>query len=137
MTDKTVRAMPELPEPAILMQPEGGELVMNKDGDEPHFWAWGAHGYDTGMWPYFSDDQMHAYALTYAESLRVQLEAARAALKFYADKEHFDILDTDVWDTVSGEPQNYWYDEASTAVVEDGAIARAALSNHTQGEQSK
>ena len=67
-----------------------------------------------------------------------ELEAARAALKFYADKEHFDILDEDAWDTCSGEPQNYRYDDACTAVVEDGAIARAALSNQTPTkEQSK
>lgn len=49
------------------------------------------------------------------------------ALKFYADRNHFIIADDGAWDTVSGEPQNLWCDEAGTATVEDGSIARAAL----------
>lgn len=49
------------------------------------------------------------------------------ALKFYAKKCHFVLSDESAWDTVSDEPQNYWRDEAGTATVEDGAIARAIL----------
>ena len=63
--------------------------------------------------------------------LRAENEQLREVLRFYADKEHFVLSDDTAWDTVSGEPQNYWCDEASTATVEDGANARAAL------EQSK
>lgn len=50
-----------------------------------------------------------------------------AALRFYAQRQHFVIADSDAWDTVSGEPPNYWCDDAGTATVEDGAIARIAL----------
>lgn len=49
------------------------------------------------------------------------------ALKFYADKDHLMIADHDAWDTVSGEPENYLCDDAGTATVEDGSVARAAL----------
>lgn len=49
------------------------------------------------------------------------------ALKFYADKNHLMIAAPDAWDTVSGEPENLLCDDAGTATVEDGSIARAAL----------
>jgi len=51
-----------------------------------------------------------------------------AALRFYAEGHHFIRHDTDAWDTVSGEPQNFLEDEANTATVEDGSLAKAALS---------
>jgi len=50
-----------------------------------------------------------------------------AALKFYAERGHFAIADDTAWDTVSGEPPNYWCDEAGTATVEDGTIAAWTL----------
>lgn len=71
--------------------------------------------------------------------LAAELEAAQAApvapadpamvsaLRFYAQRQHFVIADGDAWDTVSGEPPNYWCDDAGTATVEDGSIARIAL----------
>lgn len=49
------------------------------------------------------------------------------ALRFYARGHHFGLSNPDAWDTVSGEPQNYYCDEAGTATVEDGSIAAAAL----------
>lgn len=51
----------------------------------------------------------------------------RQALRFYAAREHFNLSDRDAWDTVSGEPQNWWCDDAGTATVEDGSIAAMAL----------
>lgn len=54
-------------------------------------------------------------------------ENLRKALQFYADGHHFNIADEGAWDTVSGEPQNYWCDEEGTATVEDGSIAKLAL----------
>lgn len=57
-----------------------------------------------------------------------EIENLRKALKFYGDGGHFIKADDTAWDTVSGEPQNYWCDEAGTATVEDGSIARLALS---------
>ena len=58
---------------------------------------------------------------------QAEAENLRKALQFYADKEHFAIAEEGAWDTVSGEPQNYWCDEAGTAMVEDGSIAKMAL----------
>lgn len=55
------------------------------------------------------------------------LNHARDALRFYADREHFHMHDPDAWDTVSGEPQNFYEDEANTATVEDGSVAKQAL----------
>lgn len=59
----------------------------------------------------------------------------RAALQWYADGLHFDKSSPDAWDTVSGEPQNWWCDEAGTATVEDGSIAAMVLRGELTGEQ--
>lgn len=58
-----------------------------------------------------------------------------AALKFYADGEHFQVADCSAWDTVSGEPPNWLCDEAGTATVEDGHIAKATLAGQLTAEQ--
>lgn len=50
----------------------------------------------------------------------------REALQFYADGSHFVIADEEAWDTVSGEPSNFWCDDG-TATVEDGTVAKMAL----------
>ena len=50
-----------------------------------------------------------------------------AALQFYAAGQHRITVDDAAWDTVSGEPQNWWCDEAGTATVEDGSIAAMTL----------
>lgn len=52
----------------------------------------------------------------------------REALQFYADGNHFAMHNSDAWDTVSGEPANFWEDESNTATVEDGSVAKMALS---------
>jgi hypothetical protein len=49
------------------------------------------------------------------------------ALQFYAQGSHFARHDPDVWDTVSGEPPNFYEDENHTATVEDGSVAKMAL----------
>jgi len=49
------------------------------------------------------------------------------ALEYYADGDHLLLADPDAWDTCSGEPDNFLHDEAGTASVEDGSIARVAL----------
>jgi len=51
----------------------------------------------------------------------------KEALKFYADKQHLLLSDEGAWDTVSGEPPNYLCDEAGTATIEDGYVARYTL----------
>ena len=68
------------------------------------------------------------------ESLQSQLaealkdaERLKRGLKFYADGCHFSADgETDTWETVSGEPQNFWCDEAGTT-IEDGGIAKQFL----------
>jgi hypothetical protein len=54
-------------------------------------------------------------------------ETLLQALRFYANGEHMMLADKDAWDTVSGEPPNWWCDEAGTATIEDGTIAARAL----------
>ncbi|MGK9045871.1 hypothetical protein KXR63_00730 [Stutzerimonas chloritidismutans] len=49
------------------------------------------------------------------------------ALEYYANGDHLLLADPDAWDTCSGEPQNFLHDDAGTASVEDGSIARVAL----------
>ena len=51
-----------------------------------------------------------------------------AALTFYAHGGHMNLSDQSAWDTVSGEPPNWWCDEAGTATIEDGSLAKMALS---------
>lgn len=54
----------------------------------------------------------------------------RSALKFYADGEHYHV-ESDRWDTVSGEPLNMlWHDE-DPEFIEDGTVARTALENRS------
>ncbi|WP_372822460.1 hypothetical protein ACCE15_08995 [Pseudomonas parafulva] len=56
-----------------------------------------------------------------------EVERLRAALKFYADRDHFaEDIGSD-WDSVSGEPANVLWHEQEAWFVEDGSIARAAL----------
>jgi hypothetical protein len=62
-----------------------------------------------------------------AEREGPSIEDLTAGLQFYAKRFHFDMSDDSAWDTVSGEPQNFWCDEAGTATVEDGSVARAVL----------
>lgn len=50
----------------------------------------------------------------------------RAALKFYADREHYHF-ESGNWDTVSGEPLNILWCGDEPDFIEDGSVARAAL----------
>jgi hypothetical protein len=56
-----------------------------------------------------------------------QVGIVRDGLRFYADGDHFIRHSPDAWDTVSGEPMNFYEDEANTATVEDGSVAKMAL----------
>jgi len=58
-----------------------------------------------------------------------------AALRFYASGQHFCRSDDTAWDTTSGEPQNWWCDEAGTATIEDGAIAAMVLDGRLNAAQ--
>lgn len=56
-----------------------------------------------------------------------EVERLRAALKFYADREHYHVESGD-WDTVSGEPLNILWHAVKPDFIEDGTVARNALS---------
>ncbi|UVL26766.1 hypothetical protein [Pseudomonas donghuensis] len=57
-----------------------------------------------------------------------EVKALRSALQFYADRDHFSEDMGGDWDNVSGEPANILWHESEAWFVEDGSIARAALS---------
>lgn len=65
----------------------------------------------------------------------LEIESLRAALKWYADGQHFTKADPSAWDTVSGEQQNWWCDEAGTAMVEGGSLAGMVLAGKLTGAQ--
>lgn len=69
------------------------------------------------------------------DEMAAEVQNLRAALQWYADGLHFDKASPDAWDTVSGEPQNWWCDEAGTATVEDGSIAAMVLRGELTGAQ--
>ena len=70
-----------------------------------------------------------------ANQLEAEVASLRAALHWYADGRHFDKGDPCAWDTVSGEPQNWWCDEAGTAMVEDGSLAGMVLAGKITGQK--
>lgn len=64
--------------------------------------------------------------------LRTELAQLRAALKFYADRDHYSTDDGLNWDSCSGEPANILWHESEPWFIEDGSIARAALAISAQ-----
>lgn len=62
-----------------------------------------------------------------AQRLEKEVEALRKALKFYADREHYHF-ESGNWDTVSGEPLNILWCGDEPDFIEDGTVARNALS---------
>lgn len=83
------------------------------------------------------DERLSFVLLTPRETEQVisEIESLRAALKWYADGEHFTKSVPHAWDTVSGEPQNWWCDESGTAMVEDGSLAGMVLAGRMTGAQ--
>jgi len=65
-------------------------------------------------------------ALAERDTLKARCEALEAALKFYADREHYHF-ESGNWDTVSGEPLNILWCGDEPDFVEDGSVARAVL----------
>lgn len=78
---------------------------------------------------------MDALTVEDVREAAAEIENLRAALKWYADGEHFTKAEPDAWDTVSGEPQNWWCDEAGSAMVEDGSLAGMVLAGKLTGLQ--
>lgn len=62
-----------------------------------------------------------------------EVERLRAALRFYADREHYHF-ESGNWDTVSGEPLNILWCGEEPDFIEDGTVARKALSASAEPE---
>ncbi|RMS09266.1 hypothetical protein ALP72_03599 [Pseudomonas coronafaciens pv. coronafaciens] len=62
------------------------------------------------------------------DQLKARRDELEVALKFYADGDYLVLADHAQWDTCSGEPINWLHDDAGTASVEDGSLAKQALS---------
>lgn len=60
-----------------------------------------------------------------------RIDELKSALKFYADREHYHF-ESDNWDTVSGEPFNILWHGKDPDFIEDGEVARSALSQRTK-----
>jgi len=58
-----------------------------------------------------------------------EIAMLRTALRFYARGEHYNLDESEEFDTVSGGPQNWWcsgrYESAT--MIEDGTVAKFAL----------
>ena len=85
------------------------------------------------------DEQVHSLEQRrHAEQQACQAAERRvdeleAALKFYADREHYHF-ESGNWDTVSGEPLNILWCGDEPDFVEDGTVARAALNPTAEAE---
>ena len=55
-----------------------------------------------------------------------RIDLLESALRWYAHQNHF-YGDLNNWDTVTGEPQNFWCSDDGDATVEDGTIAKMFL----------
>ena len=105
---------------ALTAQPQG----------EPSIWV---RGYSIGF-ERPPNQHLHEWTPYYtAPQPGVREDELLKALRFYANGDHFNLSDENAWDTVSGEPQNFYCDEAGTATVEDGTIAKMALRGEQKG----
>ncbi|WP_426427347.1 hypothetical protein [Pseudomonas palmensis] len=73
-----------------------------------------------------ASERVQAFLAQPAAQHQGELERLRAALKFYADREHYHF-ESGNWDTVSGEPLNILWCGDDPDFIEDGSVARAAL----------
>jgi hypothetical protein len=71
--------------------------------------------------------------ITHIAALQAENVRLREALQFYADGGHFLPLHPEKWESVSGEPENFVEEGmAGSVTVEDGSIAKVALSQPPQ-----
>jgi multidrug efflux pump subunit AcrA (membrane-fusion protein) len=68
-------------------------------------------------------------ALAAIAAERADAERLRVALRFYARGQHYNLDDSEDFDSVSGEPRNWLCSglDDSTTMIEDGEVARFAL----------
>ena len=88
---------------------------------EPIAWMVG-----TAFWWAKEEAERDAAATGLPMAYSAEVERLRAALKFYADREHYHF-ESGNWDTVSGEPLNILWCGEEPDFIEDGTVARAAL----------
>lgn len=62
------------------------------------------------------------------DQLKARIAELESGLKFYADRDHYSTDDGLNWDSCSGEPMNILWHESEPWFIEDGSIARAAMS---------
>lgn len=67
------------------------------------------------------------------EAAERRVDVLEAALKFYAEREHYHF-ESGNWDTVSGEPLNILWCGDEPDFIEDGSVARAALNPTAEAE---
>lgn len=70
-------------------------------------------------------------AEVYTHADFAEIERLRAALKFYADREHYHF-ESGSWDTVSGEPLNILWCGDEPDFIEDGTVTRNALAANVE-----
>ncbi|MGI9633881.1 hypothetical protein ACR1QG_23490, partial [Pseudomonas fulva] len=78
-------------------------------------------------------DEIAKLGPLYTHADPAEVERLRAALKFYADREHYHF-ESGNWDTVSGEPLNILWCGEEPDFIEDGTVARNALSASAEPE---
>ncbi|MFJ2455408.1 hypothetical protein ACIOWK_27350 [Pseudomonas protegens] len=71
-----------------------------------------------------------------AKAAEKRVEVLEQALRFYADGEHYHF-ESGNWDTVSGEPLNILWCGDEPDFIEDGTVARAALSASAEPSAAK
>ena len=155
--------LPALPEPTLLPCPfcgagttnvhPNGQMWLGSKMSEPvsvsiRHWCTDMPGQPSRMIERVGRDEASAIAAWNARAaLAAQQPAAvpagwvdeirrlRTALRFYANGEHFNLDESEEFDTVSGEPQNWLCSgrEDSSTMVENGRVALLAL----QGEDAR
>ena len=77
----------------------------------------------------FRDDELIDQGAHALKAALDEIALLRTALRFYARGEHYHLDETEDFDTVSGEPQNWLCSgrEDSATMVENGRVAKLAL----------
>jgi|GEM_PF-1634094 len=118
--------------PIVGLGPMTGAAPAEQRQSEPAGWQF----YQDGKW-WNGDDRIKDHRKNtedagypvrdvFAQADPGEVERLRAALKFYADREHYHFESGD-WDTVSGEPLNILWRGEEPDFIEDGTVARGAL----------
>lgn|GEM_PF-3394652 len=83
--------------------------------------------------------RFHEWAWKLWQAASIRESKLAEALRFYASGTHLQFSDPVAWDSVSGEQPNWLCDEAGTATVEDGTVAKQALAAHDarEGERAQ